>query len=66
MNRVAFGLAIATLVAKNYAGAEPRVESNVIYGMYSGLALLMDVHHPGAPNGYGRGVRRGQRVECTA
>jgi len=30
-----------------------RVESNVIYGMYSGLALLLDVHHPDHPNGYG-------------
>jgi acetyl esterase/lipase len=29
------------------------IESNVVYGMYSGLALLMDVHHPDAPNGYG-------------
>lgn len=29
------------------------VESNVIYGMISGLALLMDVHHPDEPNGYG-------------
>ena len=29
------------------------VESNVIYGMVSGLALLMDVYHPDAPNGYG-------------
>lgn len=28
-------------------------ESNVIYGMYSGLALLMDVHKPAQPNGYG-------------
>ncbi len=36
MNRVAFGLAIAMLLAKNDAGAEPRVESNVTYGMYSG------------------------------
>ena len=53
MNRVAFGIAITMLLAKNYAAAEPRVESNVAYGMYSGLALLMDVHHPGAPNGYG-------------
>ena len=25
---------------------EAKVESNVIYGMYSGLALLMDVYHP--------------------
>ena len=53
MNRVAFGLALAMLFARNCAAAEPRVERNVIYGMYSGLALLMDVHHPGAPNGYG-------------
>lgn len=30
-----------------------RVERNVIYGMYSGLALLMDVYHPAKPNGYG-------------
>jgi len=29
------------------------VESNVIYGMYSGLALLLDVHRPETPNGYG-------------
>jgi acetyl esterase/lipase len=33
--------------------AELRVESNVVYGMYSGLALLMDVHYPAATNGYG-------------
>ena len=35
------------------ASAKSRVESHVIYGMYSGLALLMDVHHPDQPNGYG-------------
>ncbi len=35
------------------ASAEPRVERNVVYGMYSGLALLMDVHVPDTPNGYG-------------
>ena len=33
--------------------AEARVDSNVIIGMYSGLAQLMDVHHPANPNGYG-------------
>jgi acetyl esterase/lipase len=33
--------------------ASSRVEPNVIYGMYSGLALLMDVHRPVQPNGYG-------------
>jgi acetyl esterase/lipase len=30
-----------------------RVEKNVVYGMYSGLALLMDIHYPEKPNGYG-------------
>jgi acetyl esterase/lipase len=29
------------------------VERNVVYGMYSGLALLMDVYRPAQPNGYG-------------
>ena len=29
------------------------VERNVVYGMYSGLALLMDVYRPDQPNGYG-------------
>jgi acetyl esterase/lipase len=33
--------------------AEPGVESNVVYGMYSGAALLMDVHRPAAGNGCG-------------
>ena len=31
----------------------PQVDRNVIYGMYSGFALLMDVHRPEKPNGYG-------------
>jgi acetyl esterase/lipase len=30
-----------------------QVESNVVYGMYSGLALLLDVHRPERPNSYG-------------
>lgn len=34
-------------------GAEARVEANVVYGMYSGMALLLDVHRPEKPNGYG-------------
>ena len=33
--------------------AEKRVEKNVVYGMYSGLAFLMDVYYPENPNGYG-------------
>ena len=30
-----------------------RIEKNVVYGMYSGLALLMDVHVPAKSNGRG-------------
>ncbi|MBM3755727.1 MAG: alpha/beta hydrolase [Acidobacteria bacterium] len=33
--------------------ADATVESNVVYGMYSGAALLMDVHKPANSNGYG-------------
>ncbi len=29
------------------------VDRDLIYGMYSGLALLMDVYHPAKPNGFG-------------
>lgn len=35
------------------ATAQSRVEKNVVYGMYSGAALLLDVHHPTQPNGFG-------------
>lgn len=35
-------------------GATPHAaDANVIYGMYSGLALLMDVYRPARPNGLG-------------
>jgi acetyl esterase/lipase len=33
--------------------ARTAVENNVIFGMHSGLALLMDVHRPAKSNGYG-------------
>ena len=33
--------------------AGTRIDPNVVYGMYSGLALLMDVYYPANPNGYG-------------
>ena len=32
---------------------ESRAEKDVVYGVYSGLALLMDVYRPEKPNGYG-------------
>lgn len=35
------------------AQEETIIESNVIYGMHGGLALLMDVYHPENPNGHG-------------
>jgi acetyl esterase/lipase len=40
------------VLALNLYG-QARTESNVIFGMYSGAALLMDVHYPEKPNGYG-------------
>jgi acetyl esterase/lipase len=33
--------------------APPRIDRNVIYGMYSGFALLLDVWRPERSNGYG-------------
>jgi len=33
--------------------ADDPVERDVVYGMLSGLALLMDVHHPTESNGRG-------------
>lgn len=30
-----------------------KIDRNVVFGMYSGLALLMDVYYPENPNGYG-------------
>src|SRR5215831_1788456 len=35
------------------AASQTRVELNVVYGMYSGTALLLDVHYPASPNGFG-------------
>jgi acetyl esterase/lipase len=46
-------MSILCLAGPARATAQDRVEKNVIYGMYSGLALLMDVHRPATPNGLG-------------
>ena len=43
----------ACLLVPAAVSAQARIEKNVIYGMYSGLALLMDVHRPETPNGLG-------------
>ncbi len=44
---------VLLLGASAIATAQVRVEANVVYGMYSGSALLMDVHHPAQKNGFG-------------
>lgn len=41
------------------ASAQPRVEKNVVFGMYSGAALLMDVYRPVQSNGLGLIVIQG-------
>jgi acetyl esterase/lipase len=47
-------LPIALLLVVATTAAEPFViESNIVYGMYSGAALLMDAYKPAQPNGYG-------------
>ena len=44
-------LAVALLVPA--ALLAQSAESNIIFGTYSGLALLMDAYKPASPNGYG-------------
>ena len=47
-------LTVATLIfVPITAEGQARVEKNVLVGMHSGLALVMDVHHSENPNGYG-------------
>lgn len=46
-------LAMVFLHASASADAQARVDRNVVFGMYSGLALLMDVYYPENANGYG-------------
>lgn len=55
LKRIATILLIALVVlgTEEPASTELRVERNVVFGMYSGLALLMDIYHPDDPNGYG-------------
>jgi hypothetical protein len=46
-------LVVIALMIPAVAAAQVRVEKNIIYGMFSGTALLMDVHYPARPNGSG-------------
>jgi|TARA_B100000959_G_scaffold82524_1_gene87774 acetyl esterase/lipase len=57
-------LVTSILLAPSPVFAESKIEKDVVIGMVSGLALVMDVHHPENPNGYaivhvsGSGFRR--------
>ena len=51
------GTALMLLLAS--AAFAQRVEKNVVFGMYSGAALLMDVYHPVQSNGLGLLVIQG-------
>lgn len=43
----------AIAAGSTVASTQSRVESNIVYGMHGGAALLMDVHVPSKPNGLG-------------
>jgi acetyl esterase/lipase len=51
MNRLIVVVSVVLLTGHQVAFAQARVDRNVVYGMYSGLALLMDVYRPAQPNG---------------
>jgi len=53
VTRVFIALICSGTLLFGQADPKPQIESNVLYGMYSGLALLMDVYYPENPNGYG-------------
>jgi acetyl esterase/lipase len=46
---VAIGVVLQAVPATT--SAQARVDRNVVYGMYSGLGLLLDVYRPAQPNG---------------
>jgi len=50
---VLFPFGTSSAAPAKEARSAPNVERNVVYGMYSGLALLLDVYRPSKPNGFG-------------
>jgi len=50
---IAAVVALSSIGARASLAAGPTVETNVVFATYSGLALLMDVHKPETPNGFG-------------
>ena len=53
MRSVVLRSSVAVALLGSALSAEQRIDRNVVYGMYSGLALLMDIHYPAQPNGVG-------------
>lgn len=51
MRRLIVVVSVVFLTAHHVAFAQSGVDRNVVYGMYSGLALLMDIYRPVQPNG---------------
>ena len=51
MIRLIVAVGVVLLAAPNTTSAQARVEKNIVYGMYSGLGLLMDVYRPAQANG---------------
>src|SRR5687768_7643375 len=49
--RLIVAVGVVLLTVPNATSAQSRVDRNVVYGMYSGLALLMDVYRPAQSNG---------------
>jgi acetyl esterase/lipase len=48
-----FVIAAAIVAMASNVSAQSKVEKNLVYGMYSGTALLLDVHYPAKANGLG-------------
>ena len=55
---------LIALLSWSTSHADYTVDKNVVYGMHSGLALLMDVYRPDAPNGFGLVVIPGSGWEA--
>ena len=53
MRRLIVMFGVVLVPASQLTFAQERVDNNVVYGMYSGLGLLMDVYRPAQPNGIG-------------
>jgi acetyl esterase/lipase len=51
VQRLVIAAVLVLWITPHGGSAQSRVDRNVVYGMYSGLALLLDVYRPSKPNG---------------